>query len=35
MSYETLLVEKNDGLTKITLNRPNNANALNMAWGKN
>lgn len=34
MNYETLIVEEQAGVTKITLNRPNNANALNMTMGQ-
>ena len=32
--YQTLLVENNDGVTTITLNRPDDANAMNLQWSK-
>jgi len=34
MAYETLLFEKKDGLARITLNRPDDANALNLQMGR-
>jgi 2-(1,2-epoxy-1,2-dihydrophenyl)acetyl-CoA isomerase len=34
MSYETLLVERRDGVATITLNRPDAYNALNLALGR-
>ncbi len=32
--YQTLLVDHNDGVTTITFNRPDNANAMNLQWSK-
>ncbi|MBF0279940.1 MAG: enoyl-CoA hydratase/isomerase family protein [SAR324 cluster bacterium] len=34
MNYETIVVEQQDGVKKITLNRAENANALNMKMGE-
>ncbi len=34
MGYETIIVDQKNGVTKITLNRPDNANALNMKMGQ-
>ena len=34
MDYETMVVETTNGVTKITLNRPNNANAVNLKMGQ-